>query len=51
LLDIPIEGYQTVEDFLYNLENTKTIIESLPKEEIYNILSSTDKGKESLNGL
>jgi len=50
LLDIPIKGYQTVEDFLYNLENTKTIIESLPKEEIYNILSSTDKGKESLNG-
>ncbi len=50
LLDIPIEGYQTVEDFLYNLENAKTIIESLPKEEIYNRLNSTDKGKESLNG-
>jgi len=50
LLDIPIEEYKTVEDFLYNLENAKTIIESLPKEEIYKRLSSTYKGRESLNG-
>ncbi|MFN3492831.1 MAG: hypothetical protein ACK40V_11500, partial [Anaerolineales bacterium] len=49
LLNISISKYQSVEDFIANLENAKNVIRSLSKNAIFEKLNSTPDGKASLN--
>jgi len=49
LLNIPITEYQSMEDFIANLENAENSIKALHKEQIFKILNSSSDGKASLN--
>ncbi|MBT9151119.1 MAG: hypothetical protein DDT40_01303 [candidate division WS2 bacterium] len=49
LLNIPITDYQSVEDFIANLENAKNSIKGLPKEQIFETLNNSSDGKASLD--
>lgn len=48
LLDISISEYQTVEDFIANLENAKNSIKAMPKEHIFETLNGSPDGRTSL---
>ncbi|MCM8759479.1 MAG: type I-B CRISPR-associated protein Cas8b1/Cst1 [Candidatus Omnitrophica bacterium] len=49
LLNIPLDKYNNVDDFIINLENAKNSLKSLPKEKIFETLNKSSKGKSSLN--
>ncbi len=49
LVNISIVEYQNVEDFLTKLENVKTFIEALNKQQIFEKLSSSHDGKTFLS--
>ncbi len=49
LLNISISKYQSVEDFIINLENAINSIKGLSKKQIFEQLNSSNQGKESLN--
>lgn len=48
LLNISITEYQSIEDFISNLENAKNSIIALTKEQIFETLNSSPSGKASL---
>lgn len=48
LLDISISEYQSVEDFIANLENAKNLIKAMPKEQIFETLNGSPDGRTSL---
>lgn len=49
LLNIQITDYQTIDDFIANLENAINSIRALPGVQIFETLNNNDEGKASLN--
>jgi CRISPR-associated protein Cst1 len=49
LLNISVSEYQSIEDFVANIENAKNSIKALPKEQIFKTLDGSPDGKTSLN--
>lgn len=49
LLNIPISGCQSIEEFIADLERAKDLLKALSKEQIYEKLNGTPEGRESLH--